>query len=121
MKPTLDHDHAKVRYTSYVIGFVLSIMTTLLAFFFVSNHLWPMQTLIYVVLGIAVVQLAVQMVFFLHLGQGNKWKAITFWFTILVVLVVVIGTLWIMNNLDYNMMHMTPEQMYRYMSENEGI
>jgi cytochrome o ubiquinol oxidase subunit IV len=109
------------RYASYIIGFVLSVATTLLAYFFVVNNLWPKEIMIYAVLGIAVIQLIVQMVFFLHLGTGSRWKAVTFYFTILIVAIVVIGTIWIMNNLDYNMMHMSPEQMEEYMQKNQGI
>jgi cytochrome o ubiquinol oxidase operon protein cyoD len=73
------------------------------------------------VMIIAVIQLVVQLVFFLHLGQGNRWKTITFVFAGLVVLIVVVGSIWIMHNLDYNMMHMSPDQMVQYMKENEGI
>ncbi len=121
MSPKLDHHHSPARYISYVVGFVLSIATTLLAYFFVVNNLWPKEVMIYIVLGIAVVQLIVQLVFFLHLGRGNRWKVLTFVFAALVVLIVVIGSIWIMQNLDYNMMHMSPEQMNQYMVENEGI
>lgn len=109
------------QYASYIVGLVLSVVTTLLAYFFVVNNLWSKEVLIYLIMGIAVVQLVVQMVFFLHIGRGDRWKAATFYFTLLVLLIVVVGTIWIMNNLDYNMMHMTPEQMNQYMSENEGI
>jgi cytochrome o ubiquinol oxidase subunit IV len=109
------------RYASYVIGFILSIATTLLAYFFVVNEVWPKEILIYVVLGIAVIQLVVQMVFFLHLGTGSRWKAVTFYFTLLIVGIVVVGTIWIMNNLDYNMMQMNPDQMTEYMKKNQGI
>lgn len=120
-KPAVSHEQAQMRYASYVVGFVLSVLTTLAAFLFVMNGLLPKDTLVYVVLGIAALQLTVQMVFFLHLGQGSRWKALTFWFTLLLLLIIVIGTIWIMHNLDYNMMHMTPDQMQQYMNENEGI
>lgn len=120
-KPELEHRHAPVPYISYVIGFLLSVITTLLAYFIVVNGIWPTQVLVYAVLGIAVVQLVVQVVFFLHIGRGSRWKLLTFMFTLLVVAILVIGSIWIMNNLDYNMMDMSPEQMHQYMSEHEGI
>jgi len=120
-KPQLDHHHSQVKYISYFVGFGLSIFTTLLAYFFVVNELLPKEMLIYVVMAIAVVQLVVQLVFFLHLGRGNRWKVATFAFAVIVVLVVVVGSLWIMHNLDYNMMNMSPDQMTQYMNENEGI
>lgn len=120
-KPEFETRHHPVRYKSYVVGFVLSIITTLLAYFFVVNNVFTGQMAVYVVLAIAVVQLVVQMVFFLHLGRGSRWKALTFYFTLLVVIIVVIGTIWIMNNLDYNMMHMSPDQMKEYMHKNQGF
>jgi len=67
------------------------------------------------------VQLIVQMVFFLHIGRGSHWKAVTFVFTAIFVLIVVVGTIWIMNNLNYNMMDMSPTEMQQYMEHNEGI
>lgn len=120
-KLALEHRHSPVPYISYVIGFVLSIIATFVAYFFVVHHLWPKDMLVYVVLVIAVIQLVTQMVFFLHIGRGSHWKLITFSFTVLVVLIVVVGSIWIMNNLNYNMMRMTPEQMNQYMQHNEGI
>lgn len=120
-KPQLHTRHQQSGYKSYVVGFILSVITTLLAYIFVVNELWPPQMLVYIVLGIAVVQLVVQMVFFLHLGRGSRWKAVTFYFTLLVVGIIVVGTIWIMHNLDYNMMHMSPDQMTEYMHKNQGL
>ncbi|MES2631065.1 MAG: cytochrome o ubiquinol oxidase subunit IV [Patescibacteria group bacterium] len=121
MKPTLTEVQAHAKYVSYVVGFILSVITTLLAYILVVLEIFPKETLIYVVLGIAVVQLVVQLVFFLHLGHGGRWKIITFVSAMLIVLIVVIGSIWIMNNLDYHMMHMSPDEMNQYMVENEGI
>lgn len=120
-KIRLDPRTAAVRYKSYVTGFILSILITVAAYIFVVDKLWPVSTLIFIIMGLAVVQLVVQLVFFLHLGRGDRWKLITFLFTLLVVLVIVIGSLWIMYNLNYNMMRFTPEQSELYMKQNEGI
>jgi cytochrome o ubiquinol oxidase operon protein cyoD len=121
IKPRLEKRHESARYTSYVIGFVLSVIATLIAYFFVTKHVWPKDTLMYVVLAIAVVQLVIQAVFFLHIGRGSHLKIVTFAFAILVVLVVVIGSIWIMDNLNYRMLDMSPQQMQTYMNNNEGI
>jgi len=120
-KPQLDSRHSPVPYLSYVVGFVLSIFTTLLAYFFVTNQLWSNDTLVYVVLGIAIVQLVVQVVFFLHIGRGSHWRLVTLIFTVIVVAIVVVGTIWVMDNLNYNMMDMSPDEMHRYMNEHEGL
>lgn len=121
MQPETPTRGAAKSYLSYIVGFVLSIVTTFAAFLLVVNKVLPNEALIYVIMGIAVVQLVVQMVFFLHLGQGSKWKALSFYFSILVVGILVVGTIWIMNNLDYNMMHMNPDEVKEYMHENQGI
>lgn len=121
MRPKIEPRNSQTRYISYVVGFVLSIIATLTAYLIVVNHAWPMSSLIYIILVIAVVQLVIQVVFFLHIGRGSHWKFITFIFTILVVLIVVVGTIWIMSNLNYNMMRMTPAQEQLYMQQNEGI
>lgn len=109
------------QYVSYTVGFFLSVAATLAAFYVVMQELFSTEIRVYTILAIAVFQLIVQMVFFLHVGRGSRWKAITFYFTLLIVAIIVVGTLWIMHNLDYNMMHMSPEEVQEYMSENQGI
>jgi len=101
---------------SYVIGFIMAVALTLIAYCIVVNHLLSGMTLAVVLMGLAAVQLLVQLVFFLHLGRDKKsrWNVASFYFMAMVLLIVVVGSLWIMNNLNYNMM-MTPEQMNEYM------
>lgn len=121
MRPTVESRHSPARYMSYIVGFVLSVVATIIAYLFVVNHVWPMQVLVYVIMGLAVVQLTVQVVFFLHIGRGSRLKLVTFGFALLVILIVVVGSIWIMNNLDYNMMHMTHDEIEIYLKQHEGI
>ena len=106
--------HASI--TSYIIGFVLAVILTLLAYFIVVNHLLSGFTLLATLMGLAAVQLLVQLVFFLHLGQDKKsrFNVASFYFMLMVLGILVIGSLWIMSNLNYNMM-MSPEDMNEYM------
>lgn len=120
-KPKLEHRHSPVPYISYVVGFVLSVIATLMAYWLVVGNIVDGIAAVYVVMTIAIVQLVVQLVFFLHIGRGSRWKLLTFIFAGIFVVIVVVGTIWIMENLDYNMMHMSPEEMTQYMRENEGI
>lgn len=92
---------------SYVIGFILSIVLTLLAYILVVNHILEGALLVAVIVGLAIIQLFVQLFFFLHLGKESKprWNLLMFSFALSVVIIIVFGSLWIMNNLDYNMMH----------------
>lgn len=100
----------------YVLGFTFAVILTLLAYVIVVNHLLSGMALATALMGLAAVQLLVQLVFFLHLGRGKtaRWNVASFYFMGLVLLIIVVGSLWIMNNLNYNMM-MTPEQMNEHM------
>ena len=99
-------------FKSYVIGFVSSVVLTLLAYFLVdlhvrSSHEWISHpVLIFVIIGLALVQLLIQLIFFLHLGQESKprWNLFVFLSTFSIILILVVGSLWIMNHLNYNMM-----------------
>ncbi len=91
---------------SYVLGFVLSIVLTLAAYFFVVLKTFSPGILLSVIMGLGVIQAVIQLVLFLHLGKEGKphWNTLTFLFMLSVLLIVVLGSLWIMAHLDYNML-----------------
>jgi cytochrome o ubiquinol oxidase operon protein cyoD len=105
---------------SYITGFVLSILLTLMPFLMVYYKTVQGTALIITIIVFALLQLFVQLIFFLHLGKGNdrQWNIMAFLFMIMVVLIVVIGSLWIMNNLDYRMTGHDAEQ---HLLKEEGI
>jgi len=109
---------------TYIVGFIISIVLTLEAYFLVTRGALSQWVLIFTILALAVVQLFVQLYFFLHLGEETKprWRLTTFLFAGLVVLIVVFGSLWIMTNLDYNheKLH-SPEEINRQIEEDELI
>jgi cytochrome o ubiquinol oxidase operon protein cyoD len=107
-----NYDSATGTYSSFVIGFVLSLITTITAYLIVVNKYFSsFNQAIVIITSLAIIQLFVQLVFFLHLGRESKprWNAMAFVFAGIVVLVVVLGSIWIMNNLDYNMKHSDKE------------
>lgn len=98
-------DHGTVK--SYIVGFIISLILTIIPFFLVAKHTFS-DIQLYVTIGLfALAQLIVQLVFFLHLSPKShaRWNLNVFIFTFLVVMILVLGTLWIMFNLDYFMMH----------------
>lgn len=105
----------------YLLGFGLSLLFTLGAYFFVSQHIASARTdttpLLIAISILAIAQFLVQVVFFLHVGKasGQKWNLVAFAFMIIVVFILVGGSLWIMNNLHYNMM--SPHSTNEYMLE----
>lgn len=91
---------------SYLIGFAASIVLTSLSFGLVVTEFLLGSTLIYTLIGLAALQTIVQLIFFLHIGQEAepRWETFIFCFTVLILLIIVIGSLWIMNDLDGRMM-----------------
>jgi len=88
------------------IGLVISIILAFAAYRIVTHYHLTDTLLFYTLFSLATVQAIVQLVFFLHLGLESKphWYLITFIFTVLIIVIVVGGTLWIMKNLSYNLM-----------------
>lgn len=104
---------------SYIFGFILSIGLTLWAYVSVVYHSFSGKALLAWLLGLAVVQFFVQMIFFLHIGSETKprWRRLTLLMMITVVLIVVLGSIWIMYNLNYRM---SPQQINQYMQDEAG-
>jgi cytochrome o ubiquinol oxidase operon protein cyoD len=104
-------------FQTYSAGFGLSVILTLLAFWVVSAKLYTPAFTVGIIVTLAIIQLFVQLLFFLHLGDETKprWRLTTLGFGLLVVVIVVFGSLWIMEHLNYNMMqdHGTEEYMER--------
>ncbi|OGE80448.1 MAG: cytochrome o ubiquinol oxidase subunit IV [Candidatus Doudnabacteria bacterium RIFCSPHIGHO2_01_FULL_45_18] len=90
---------------NYVTGFITSIVLTLTAYLLVVEHLLTGPVLVFVIISLALIQLWVQLIFFLHLDHehGPKWNLAFLLSTISIILIVIIGTLWIMDNLSYHM------------------
>lgn len=116
-KPSQSNHYGSI--TPLVIGFVLSVLLTLGSYFLVEQNLFP-QWILGSVLTLAMIQLIVQLVFFLHLSQEKapRWQLIFFLATVSIILLVVLGSLWIMHHLNYNMM---PEHMEEFLIQDEGI
>lgn len=93
---------------AYVVGFALSLLLTLLAFAVVGFPEYS-HAFIYGALAVlALSQLLVQVICFLRLNTRStqdRWNLLAFVFTLIVVLILVGGSLWIMVNLNYNMMN----------------
>ncbi|GAA0481233.1 MULTISPECIES: cytochrome o ubiquinol oxidase subunit IV [Tatumella] len=96
--------HGSVK--SYVIGFILSVILTAIPFWMVMDGGAAKNTILAVVVICAVVQIVVHLVYFLHLDRKSEggWNLVALVFSAVIILIVVVGSLWIMWNLNYNMM-----------------
>lgn len=114
-----DNDRSKTQ-TSYVTGFILSILLTLIPYFLVMTHLLSGYPLVAVILIIAMGQLAVQLLFFLHMREESKPRLnlLVFLSFIGIICIVIVASLWIMQHLNYSMNLM---QMNNIMQYGEGF
>lgn len=117
------HDAAAGTRARYTTGFILSVALTGVAFALVHihvahHHTYPSDNFMKAVLPtLAVIQLFIQLVCFLHVGRESKprWNAYALAFAATVVVILVIGSLWIMSNLNYRMIS-SPVQIQRYVN-----
>ncbi|AHG21436.1 cytochrome C oxidase [Chania multitudinisentens RB-25] len=96
--------HGSVK--SYLTGFILSIILTVIPFAMVMSGTASHATILAVVVGMAVIQVIVHLVYFLHMNTSSeeRWNLVALLFTTMIIGIVVVGSLWIMYNLNINMM-----------------
>ena len=95
---------------SYLIGYISSIVLTIAAFVATANNagkeaaIINKNNLIICISLLAITQLFVHLIFFLHLGKESrpKWNLMAFLLAGFIIVVLVGGTLWIMQNLEYS-------------------
>ena len=91
----------------YVIGFVLAVVLTAAAFGVVMLGWLPASSAPLALAALAVVQIVVHLVFFLHMSvstSGQRWNTLALAYTVLAALFLVFGTVWVMHNVSMNMM-----------------
>jgi len=91
---------------SYVIGFLLAVVLTVIPFAVVMTSAMPRSAIVITIVAFAVVQIVVHLVFFLHMNGSSeqRWNVVAFAYAILILAIVVGGSVWIMYHLNYNMM-----------------
>jgi cytochrome o ubiquinol oxidase operon protein cyoD len=92
---------------SYIVGFVLSIVLTLLSFGCVMTGMVPHEWIVPGIVVFCIAQVLVQLAFFMHIGtspeQRENFSIMVF--TLLIIAIVVVGSLWVLHNMNVNMMH----------------
>ncbi|SDM08607.1 MULTISPECIES: cytochrome o ubiquinol oxidase subunit IV [Paenibacillus] len=85
---------------SYVIGFILSVVLTIVPLVVVLNDMMGRTATLSVVLVTAALQFVVQLFFFMHIRESEKprWNVMALIFGLLIMMTIVIGSIWIMLN-----------------------
>ena len=92
----------------YLLGLVLATGLTIASFWIVSTHLIWLPGIPAALIALAVAQMGVHLVFFLHITSGpestNNILALAF--GVLIVFLLLVGTLFIMSHLNHAMLPM---------------
>jgi len=97
----------------YVAGLVLAVLLTAAAFTLPMTGLVWSPAIPIALIALAVGQMGVHLVFFLHISTGpdNTNNILALAFGVLIIAILMGGTLWIMANLDHH--HMSAEMLQR--------
>jgi len=96
-----------VSYKGYFTGFILSVILTAIPFWLVMGKVLPSAKVTgFVILGFAAVQMVVHMIYFLHMNAKIEggWSMLALLFTIVLVVIMMAGSIWVMYHMNTNMM-----------------
>ena len=98
----------KLRLLGYLVGLGLAVLLTATSFFIAGTDLVWQPSIPVAIIVLAIAQMGVHLVFFLHIttGPDNANNVLALAFGLLIVFLVIAGSLWIMANLNHNMMPM---------------
>jgi cytochrome o ubiquinol oxidase operon protein cyoD len=103
-----DYGTGKKKLGVYVVGVIICSVLTLIAFGIVMANTFPKWEVFTIVYSAACIQLLVQVICFLRLNiqtEQGKINVMSVLFTGVILGSIVIGSLWIMWNINYNMMY----------------
>jgi cytochrome o ubiquinol oxidase subunit IV len=92
----------------YLVGLGLATLLTIVSFFIARTTLVWTPSLPVALCVLAIAQMGVHLVFFLHIttGPDNVNNVMALAFGVLIVLLLIVGSLWIMMHMNHNMLPM---------------
>jgi len=106
--PGVEDHEPTASYLSYTVGLGLAILATIASFVVAQTDLLWAPGIPVGLLVLAIAQIGVHLVFFLHLGSGSEStnNVLALAFGVLVVFLLIGGSIWIIANLNANIMLM---------------
>lgn len=92
----------------YVIGVISCSILTLISFWSVMSGYFARWEIFVIIYASACLQFVVQLICFLRLNtetEQGRTNVMSLIFTVVILTAIVLGSLWIMWSLGYNMMH----------------
>ncbi len=92
---------------SYLVGFVWAVILTVIPFGLAMSGFFPAGVTAAIAAILAVVQIWVHLRYFLHMdgSAAQRGNLLVFIATAVVMVVSIVGTVWVMYNMNANMMH----------------
>jgi cytochrome o ubiquinol oxidase operon protein cyoD len=102
--------------SGYLIGYVIAVLLTIASFLAAGTHALTPSSVTAAITVLAIAQMLVHLIFFLHISTSphQRTNILAFAVATIVVSLIVAGSLWIMSNLESNMM--PNEQMMKMQS-----
>lgn len=91
---------------TYFIGFILSVILTIIPFCAVKYCNFINKSIPLLIITIcAFIQIYIHLVLFIHLNNtSNKiWNLISLIFTMFIIFILILGSIWIMTHLHHNL------------------
>jgi cytochrome o ubiquinol oxidase operon protein cyoD len=106
----------------YGLGFIISLILTFTSYLLVVTLGLNGMAVMIAIGVLALSQLVVQLIFFLHLSEEKRprWRTVSFIAMGLILTIIVIGSIWIMYHMNYNMLMFSPEEKTLYILEHGG-
>ncbi|XBC39132.1 MAG: cytochrome o ubiquinol oxidase subunit IV [Buchnera aphidicola (Nurudea shiraii)] len=95
---------SKNQYFFYILNFLILSILTIFPFFLVWKKLFSKEITYFLIVLCLVFQVFIHFKFFFHLNYFNehKWNLISIIFSFLIIMIILIGSYWIMSNLNHN-------------------
>ncbi len=106
--PGADARGSTGRWPTYVVGFALATGLTIASFALARGQWLTPASLVTALVVLAIAQMIVHLIFFLHIttAPAQKTNILALLLTLLIISLVVIGSLWIMAQLNTHMVPM---------------
>jgi len=108
------HEANHGSFKGYMTGFLMSVVLTAIPFWLVMAKVFDdKQATTIIIVGFAVVQIVVHMIYFLHMNTSSEggWNMLALIFTMVLVVITLSGSLWVMYHMNANMMPMSAHDM----------
>lgn len=106
-----------------MIGFALAAVLTVIPFALVMGEVDLSRTaLIGIIMALAAVQIIVHLVYFLHVRSSSEegWTLGSTLLAVIILFIVLAGSLWVMHNMNTNMMPMHDMEQMKSLQSQQG-